>query len=48
MLLSYIDRGIIATGHGKEIVDGINKIYKRYIYQLIYNVQLPQSKTFDS
>ena len=43
-----IDRGISAPGHGKEVVDGINAIYKRYIYQLMSNVQLPGSKTFDS
>ena len=27
-----IDRGIIAPVHGKEVVDGINAIDKRYIY----------------
>ena len=43
-----IDRGISAPGHSKEVVDGINAIEKRFIYQLIYNVQLPGSKTFDS
>ena len=43
-----IDRGISAPGHGKEVVDGINAIDKRYIYQLMSNVQLPGSKTFDS
>ena len=45
--LIIIDRGIRAHGHGKEVVDGINTIDKQYIYQLIYNVQLPGSKTFD-
>ena len=43
-----IDRGIRAHGHGKEVVDGINSIDKRYINQLMSNVQLPGSKTFDS
>ena len=43
-----IDQGISAPGHGKEVVDGINTIDKRYIYQLVSNVQLPRSKTFDS
>ena len=42
------DRGISAPGHGKEVVDGINAIDKRYIYQLMSNVQLPGSKIFDS
>ena len=36
-----IDQGIIAPGHGKEVVDGLNDIDKRHIYKLIYNVQLP-------
>ena len=43
-----IDRVIIAPGHGKEMVGGINAIDKRYIYQSMSNVQLPGSKTFDS
>ena len=43
-----IDRGISAPGHGKEVVDGINYIEKKYIYQLMSNVQLPGSKKFDS
>ena len=40
--------GIIEPGHGKEVIDGINSIEKIYIYQLIFNLQLPGSKTFDS
>ena len=36
-----IDRDISAPGHGKEVVEGLNAIDKRYIYQLMYNVQLP-------
>ena len=43
-----IDCGISATGHRKEVVNGINATEKRYIYQLISIVQLPVSKTFDS
>ena len=27
-----IDRGIIAPGNGKEVVDGLNDVDKRYIY----------------
>ena len=46
---SYIlDCGISAQGHGKEAVDGINSIDRRYIYQLMYNVQQPRSNTFHS
>ena len=29
-----IDRGISAPGHGKEVVDGINAVDKRYIHLL--------------
>ena len=43
-----IDRGMSAPGHDKEVVDGLNAIYKCYIHQLITNVQLPGSITFDS
>ena len=43
-----IDRGISAPGHGKEVVDGLNSVDKRYIYQLISKVQLPGSIIFDS
>ena len=39
---------ISAPGHDKELVDGLNAIDKRYIYQLMSNVQLPVSITFDS
>ena len=42
------DRGISAPGHGKEVVDDLNVIDKRYIYKLMSNVQLPVSITFDS
>ena len=43
-----IDRGISAPGNGKEVVDGLNAVDKRYIYQLMSNVQLPGSVIFDS
>ena len=43
-----IDRGISAPGHDKEVVDGTNAIVKRYIYQLMYNFQLPGSICFNS
>ena len=42
------DRGISAPGNGKDVVNGINSIEKRYIYQLMSNVKLPGSKIFDS
>ena len=43
-----IDRGISAPGNGKEVVDVINAVDKRYIYQLMSNVQLPGSFIFYS
>ena len=43
-----IDRGISAPGHGKEVVDGLNAVDKRYIYQLMSKVQLTGSIRFDS
>ena len=43
-----IDLGISASGHEKEVVDGLNAFYKRYIYQFISTVQLPVSNIFDS
>ena len=43
-----IDRSISAPGHGKEVVDVINAVDKRRIYQLISKVQLPGSVIFDS
>ena len=43
-----MDRGISVPGHGKQVVDGLNAIVKRYMYQLISNDQLPGSKSFDS
>ena len=43
-----IGRGISAPGHGKEVVDGLNAVDKRYMYQLMSTVQLPGSVRFDS
>ena len=43
-----IDQGISAPGNGKDMVDGLNYIDKRYIYILMSNVQLLVSKTFNS
>ena len=38
------DRGISAPGHGKEVVDGINTIDKRYMYQSKSTVQTQDQK----
>ena len=43
-----IDFGISAPGYGKEVVNGLNAVDKRYIYQLMSKVQLPGSFRFDS
>ena len=40
--------GISAPGHGKEVVDDLNSIFKRYMYQLFSTVRLPGSKTYYS
>ena len=39
-----INRGISTPGHGKEVFGVLNDIDKRYIYQLMSNVQLLVSK----
>ena len=43
-----IDRGISTPWHVKEVVDGINAIDKRYIYQLMSSFQLIGSNIFYS
>ena len=43
-----IDRGMSESGHGKYVVDGLNAVDKRYIYQFMSTVQLPGSVRFDS
>ena len=43
-----IDRGISAPVHGKEVVDGLNAVDKRQMYQLMSTVQLPGQNRFDS
>ena len=43
-----IDRCISSPGNGKEVIGGLNSIYNCYMYQLMSNVQLPGSRTFDS
>ena len=43
-----IYQDISAHGHGKDVLDGLNAVDKRYIYQLISNVKLPGTNRFDS
>ena len=43
-----IHRVISAPGHGKEVVDLLNDVDKRYIYQMISTVKIPVSHRDDS
>ena len=43
-----IYRDISAPGHGREVINGINAVDKRCIYQLMSKVQLTGSVIFDS
>ena len=43
-----IDRGISAPGHGREVLDGLNAIEKRFIFQLISTMQLPGEIFYDT
>ena len=43
-----IDCGISAPGHRKEVVDVLNAVDKRYLYQLMSRVQIRGSVRFDS
>ena len=43
-----INRGISAHVHGTEVVDGLNAIDKRYVYQLISTFKIPGLRIFDS
>ena len=43
-----IDRGIGASVHGREVLYGINAIYKRFILQLMAAVKIPGSQLFDT
>ena len=36
--LIRIDQGISAPGYGKEVVDGLNDVDNRYIYQFMSTV----------
>ena len=38
-------QGISKPGHDKDVVDGLNVVEKRYMYQLMSIVQLPGPKT---
>ena len=43
-----IDHGVSASGHVKEVVDGLNTTDKKFILRSISTVQLPGSQKFDT
>ena len=43
-----IYRGISTPGHGIEVVDVLNDIYKRFLFQSISTLQLPGKKGYDT
>ena len=43
-----IDLGISAPGHNRELVDGLNRIDKMFLLQLMSYVQLPGGKSYDT
>ena len=43
-----IDRGISAPVHGREVIDGLNSIDKRFLIQFISTVQLMGAKGYDT
>ena len=42
------DQGINEHGHGRNVLDVLNAVDKRYIYQLMNAVQIPGSNIFNS
>ena len=42
-----IDQCISSPGNGKEVIGGLNSIYNCYMYQLMSNVPIQLSRTFD-
>ena len=43
-----IYHGISSLGHGREVLDGINTIYKMVLFQLISTVQMTVAKGYDT
>ena len=42
------DRGISSPRHGREVVDGLNAIEKRFLFQLMSTLQLPGAEGYDT
>ena len=43
-----VDHGIRVPGNDREVLDGINVIVKRFLFQLMSTVQLPSAKHYDT
>ena len=43
-----IDHGISARGHDREVLDGLNAIEKRFLFQLLSTVKLTGAKGYDT
>ena len=43
-----IDLGVSAPGHGREVEYGLNVTNKRFIFHMMYTVQHPGSKWFNT
>ena len=46
-VIIVIDHGIIVQGHGREILDGLNAIDKKFLLQWMSTVQLPGENIYD-
>ena len=42
-----IDSGVVALGHGRDVVDGLKPTNKRFMYMLMENMKLVGSKIYD-
>ena len=40
--------GVVAPGHGREVVDGLKSNGKRFLLMLMTNLQLPSYKRHDT
>ena len=48
LIIASLTRGRCAPGQCREVTDGLNATYKRFIFYLKANVQLPGSGWFDT
>ena len=43
-----INRGVSAPGNDQDVVGGLNTTNKKFIFELMANMQLPGSKGYDT